>query len=80
MSLNSYVTAGGHEIGRAQAVQAFAAGIEPEVGMNPVLLKPTSESGCQVVVLGRPVGHLTAAECHDRKRHLLGTVLSALTD
>ena len=55
MSLNSYVTTTGHEIGRAQAVQAFAAGVEPEVAMNPILLKPTSETGCQVVVMGVPV-------------------------
>jgi len=78
MSLNSYVTATGHEIGRAQAVQAFAAGIEPEVAMNPVLLKPTSQTGCQVVVLGRPVAHLSAAEYHERKPDLRSTVLDSL--
>jgi adenosylcobyric acid synthase len=80
MSLNSYVTASGHEIGRAQATQAFAAGLEPEVAMNPVLLKPTSETGCQVVVMGRPVADLDAAAYHDRKPALLATVLDALAD
>jgi adenosylcobyric acid synthase len=80
MSLNSYVTASGHEIGRAQATQAFAAGLEPEVAMNPVLLKPTSETGCQVIVMGRPVADLDAAGYHDHKPALLATVLDALAD
>ncbi|MHB8505823.1 MAG: cobyric acid synthase [Acidimicrobiales bacterium] len=78
MALNSAVTATGHEIGRAQAAQAHAAGVEPEVAMNPILLKPTSDCTSQVVVNGRPVGHLSAAEYHDRKPQLLGTVLAAL--
>lgn len=80
MSLNSIVTAGGHEIGRAQAMQAAAAGAEPEVAMNPVLLKPSSQTDSQVIVLGRPVGHLSAAAYHARKPELLGTVLDALAD
>ena len=67
MANNSYVTPSGHEIGRAQGVQALAAGVEPEVAMNPILLKPTGDRTSQVVVLGRPVGHLTAAEYHERK-------------
>jgi adenosylcobyric acid synthase len=53
MALNSFVTKEGGEIGRAQAVQAEAAGIEPKVDMNPVLLKPASGTGCQVIVMGR---------------------------
>jgi len=56
MALNSYVTPSGHEIGRAQGVQALAAGVDPEVDMNPILLKPTGESTSQVVVLGAPLG------------------------
>jgi adenosylcobyric acid synthase len=54
MALNSYVTPAGHEIGRAQGVQALAAGVDPEVDMNPILLKPTGERTSQVVVLGAP--------------------------
>jgi adenosylcobyric acid synthase len=80
MALNSYVTPSGHEIGRAQGVQALAAGVEPEVAMNPILLKPTGERTSQVVVGGRPVAHMTAAEYHDHKPQLLGTVLDALDD
>jgi adenosylcobyric acid synthase len=80
MSLNSYVTLDGCEIGRAQAAQAFAAGLEPEVAMNPVLLKPTSELGCQVVVMGKPMADDTAAEYHGRKRDLFATVMAALAD
>jgi adenosylcobyric acid synthase len=80
MALNSYVTAAGHEIGRAQAAQAFAAGIEPDVAMNPILLKPSSVTGSQVIVQGRPIGHLEAGEYHARKPELLATVLAALAE
>jgi adenosylcobyric acid synthase len=80
MALNSYVTADGGEIGRAQGVQALAAGIEPEVAMNPVLLKPTGERSSQVIVGGRPVGVMTAAEYHAAKPDLLPLVLDALAD
>jgi adenosylcobyric acid synthase len=78
MALNSAVTTDGDEIGRAQAVQAFAAGIEPEVAMNPVLLKPSGEMTCQVVVMGHPAEQLTAVAYHQRKLDLLPTVLSSL--
>jgi len=64
MALNSYVTKDGGEMGRAQVVQAQAAGIEPEVIMNPVLLKPTGNACSQVVVLGKAVGNLSAQEYH----------------
>ncbi|MDQ1438709.1 MAG: adenosylcobyric acid synthase [Acidimicrobiaceae bacterium] len=80
MALNSYVTPSGHEIGRAQGVQALAAGVEPEVAMNPILLKPTGERTSQVVVNGRPLAHMTAAEYHEAKPGLLTTVLDALAD
>jgi len=61
MSLNSYVTREGLEIGRAQAAQALAAGVEPEAAMNPVLLKPGTDTTSQVVVMGRAVGERDAA-------------------
>jgi adenosylcobyric acid synthase len=80
MALNSFVTPSGHEIGRAQGVQALAAGVEPEVAMNPILLKPTGERTSQVVVLGKPVDHLDAVGYHERKPQLLATVLDALAD
>ncbi len=67
MSNNAAVCAGGGEIGRAQAVQAEACGLQPNVDMNPVLLKPESESRCQVVIRGRPRFHIKAFE-HDRYR------------
>lgn len=62
MSLNSYVTPEGGEIGRAQAVQAQACDINPHTDMNPVLLKPNSDTGCQIVVQGRPVGNMSISE------------------
>ena len=80
MALNSAVTVTGHEIGRAQYLQAQAAGITPEVAMNPVLLKPTGERSSQVVIMGRPVSAMTAAEYHDAKPELMGIVLDALAD
>jgi adenosylcobyric acid synthase len=80
MALNSFVTPSGHEIGRAQGVQALAAGVEPEVAMNPILLKPTGERSSQVVLMGKPLAHLSAAEYHELKPTLLATVLEALAD
>lgn len=62
MSLNSYSTPEGGEMGRAQVVQAEACGIAPHTDMNPVLLKPTSDKGSQVVLNGRPVGNLSAKD------------------
>jgi cobyric acid synthase CobQ/L-threonine-O-3-phosphate decarboxylase len=62
MSLNSFVTKNGEEIGRAQAMQAFAAGIEPDARMNPVLLKPCSDCGSQVIVRGCPAGTMKVSE------------------
>ncbi len=80
MANNSYVTPSGHEIGRAQGVQALAAGAEPEVAMNPILLKPTGERTSQVVVMGRPIGHFDAAAYQIEKPRLFATVLEALAD
>jgi len=77
MSLNSFATPEGGEIGRAQAVQAEAAGIEPSVDMNPVLLKPTADTGCQVVVLGKVAGNISANEYYRYTPSLLDTVKSA---
>jgi cobyric acid synthase CobQ len=62
MSLNSFVTCDGGEMGRAQVVQAQACRLEPDVRMNPILLKPNSETGSQVIVRGRPVGNMNVAE------------------
>jgi adenosylcobyric acid synthase len=78
MALNSYVTPSGHEIGRAQGVQALAAGVEPEVDMNPILLKPSSDRTSQVIVGGVPTGHLDALAYHAAKPGLRTTVLAAL--
>ena len=80
MALNSYVTPSGHEIGRAQGIQALAAGTTPEVAMNPILLKPTGERTSQVVVMGAPWAHLDAAAYHDAKPALFDLVLAALAD
>jgi adenosylcobyric acid synthase len=78
MALNSFVTAEGGEIGRAQVVQAEAAGIEPTVDMNPVLLKPTTDTGCQVIVLGKVVRTISARDYYQYTPSLLKTVSEAL--
>ena len=67
MALNSFVTRDGLEMGRAQVTQAQAAGVEPDVRMNPVLLKPTSDRRSQVIVDGRAIGTMTAMEYHRYK-------------
>lgn len=69
MALNSFVTLAGEEMGRAQALQAAACGLEPDARMNPVLLKPTGDQGSQVIVLGRPVGMMRVREYLAYKRH-----------
>lgn len=79
MALNSYVTADGGEMGRAQVVQAEAAGLAPDVIMNPVLLKPTGQATSQVIVMGKPVGNLSAKEYHEKYNlTALGVVEEAL--
>jgi adenosylcobyric acid synthase len=80
MSLNSVVTTSGHEIGRAQGIQAHAAGVPAEIAMNPILLKPTGDQTSQVVVNGMAWKVLTAAEYHACKPDLLPLVLDALAD
>ncbi|MDD3119463.1 MAG: cobyric acid synthase, partial [Victivallales bacterium] len=77
MSLNSYVTPDGGEIGRAQALQAEACRLDPEVRMNPILLKPASDTGSQVVVLGRPEGNLRVREYYAAKQRLFERVNQA---
>jgi adenosylcobyric acid synthase len=78
MSNNSGVTPEGLEMGRAQIVQAEAAGIAPHVDMNPILLKPTSDVGSQVVLLGEAIGNQTAMAYHQKKAHLLLAANAAL--
>ena len=80
MALNSAVTADGAEIGRAQAVQAAAAGVEPEAAMNPVLLKPGSETRSQVVLLGRPVAETGALDYQELKPMLAEAVAASIAD
>ena len=78
MANNAAVCADGGEIGRAQAEQAEACGIEPTTAMNPILLKPSSDVGSQVVVLGKPTGHMTAKEYQAHKLSLLPVVRQSL--
>ncbi len=80
MSLNSTVTADGAEIGRAQAMQAAAAGVAPEAAMNPVLLKPGSDRTSQVVVRGRPWADVSAMSYRQHKAALLDIALECLAD
>jgi adenosylcobyric acid synthase len=78
MSLNSFVTADGAEIGRAQVMQAAAAGIEPTADMNPVLLKPGSDRRSQVVVLGQPEAEADAVGCRAHAPRLREVALASL--
>ena len=71
MSNNSYVTADGREMGRAQVAQAEAAGILPEAEMNPILLKPSGNNGSQIIIMGRPLRHMTAHEYYANKDKML---------
>ena len=77
MANNSFVTTDGLEIGRAQAMQAFAAGAEPDACMNPILLKPTDDCGSQVVVMGKPVGNMPAREYFECKKSLIPVIMQA---
>lgn len=77
MALNAAVTADGGEIGRAQAVQAMACGLPPHTDMNPVLLKPNSDTGCQVIIHGQVVGNQEASTYHDYKKTAMQAVLQS---
>jgi adenosylcobyric acid synthase len=77
MALNSAVTADGGEIGRAQAVQAQAAGLPAHTDMNPILLKPNSDVGAQVIIHGRAVTNMDAVAYHDYKRVAMNAVLDS---
>lgn len=77
MALNSYITKDGLEMGRAQVMQAEAAGVEPDVRMNPILLKPTSDMGSQVIVNGEVLGTMNAVEYYRRKREMVPYIKSA---
>lgn len=77
MALNSFATIDGHEIGRAQAMQAQAAGVEPHVDMNPILLKPTSDVGSQVILNGKVAGNYRGIDYYELKDRLLEVVSTA---
>ena len=77
MALNSFVTEEGLEMGRAQVMQALAAGVKPTVAMNPILLKPTDVMGSQVIVNGEILGNMSAAEYFGYKRKLIPQILKA---
>ena len=77
MALNSYITADGKEMGRAQAVQAEAAGLLPDVRMNPILLKPTSDTGSQVILMGAVQGNMKAADYYRRKTDYIPVIREA---
>ena len=77
MALNSYITADGLEMGRAQVMQAEAAGIKPSVLMNPILLKPTNDVGSQVIVNGEVLGTMSARDYFQYKKQLRPEVMKA---
>ena len=77
MALNSYVTETGEEMGRAQVMQAECCRVLPQVWMNPILLKPTSKSGSQVIVRGRSIGNMSAREYFGRKKDFLPDIKEA---
>ena len=77
MALNSYITKDGLEMGRAQVMQAEAAGIEPDVDMNPILLKPTNDTGSQVIVRGNVVQVMNAVEYYRRKKEYIPAIMES---
>jgi len=74
MSLNSFVTLQGDEMGRAQVVQAQAARLDPDCRMNPILLKPNSDTGSQIIVCGKPVGNMSVLDYNDYKPKVWNSV------
>lgn len=80
MSLNSYVTKDGGEMGRAQVVQAFAAKVDPDCRMNPVLLKPNSDTGSQIIINGRPVGNMNVRQYHLYKEEAWTSVVKSYNE
>ena len=79
MALNSFITQSGGEMGRAQVVQAEAAGIAADTRMNPILLKPTTDTGSQVIINGRVLGNMKAMEYYRRKRRLRPVIRNSST-
>jgi len=77
MALNSAVTEDGGEIGRAQALQALAAGLKPHTDMNPILIKPTSDTKAQIIIHGKAVSNMDAVVYHDYKTHAMNAVLES---
>ncbi len=77
MALNSFITPEGGEMGRAQVVQAEAAGLDPHVDMNPILLKPNTDIGAQVIIQGKVFGNMNAGEYHHFKKKALAAVLES---
>ncbi|MDD5659295.1 MAG: cobyric acid synthase CobQ, partial [Actinomycetota bacterium] len=74
MALNSFITSSGKEMGRAQVVQAEAAGLAPEVYMNPILLKPVADTNAQVIFMGKVVKNMSAAEYDEKKKYYLSGI------
>ena len=77
MALNSFITKDGLEMGRAQAMQAEAAGIEPDIRMNPILLKPTGEKGSQIVLNGKVFKDMSAGRYHNYKKEMIPHIMKA---
>lgn len=77
MALNSFITEEGLEMGRAQVMQAEAAGIKPSVLMNPILLKPTNDTGSQIIVNGEVLGNMSARDYYKNKLSLVPKIMEA---
>ncbi len=80
MALNSFVTASGGEMGRAQVVQAEACGLEPEVFMNPVLIKPVADTQAQIIFMGKVLKNMSASEYDRNKKFYLDKIKELLDD